>query len=69
MAKYPEILGDITEVQKPTLKTQLMNSIRAACKEGVKKKILENKYGNTYKLIPANRRPAPAATETRYGTV
>jgi hypothetical protein len=53
---HPEVLGDVSSHSKPIVKTQLMNSVRAACWEAVSKRILENKMGNSYKLVQSGRR-------------
>ena len=62
MANYPDIMGDESLFQKPMMKTQLMNSIRAACRAGVNKRILENKFGNSFRIIQFGRRPVAGPT-------
>lgn len=56
---HPEVLGD-SHVSKPIAKTLLMNSVRAACWEAVTKRILENKYGNSYRIVPSSAAAAAA---------
>lgn len=54
---HPEILQDVNSHSRPVAKTQLMNSVRAACWDAVTKRILENKTGNSYRLVGPGRRP------------
>jgi hypothetical protein len=59
---HPEVLRDVNSHARPIAKTQLMNSVRAACWEAVTKRVLENKMGNSYKLVGPGRRTSVLAT-------